>query len=67
MQTRTPAFIPTIREVTEDCNMIEFAKKYVEYYDPDCGKGYYQLIDGVSEYISCHTDVILITEVCVCR
>ena len=45
--------------------MIEFAKKYVKNYDPDSGKGYYQLIDGDGEYISHHTDVILISEVCV--
>ena len=64
MQTRTPAFIPTIHEVNEDCNMINFAKKHVENYDPDSGKGYYQLIDGVSEYISDQTDIVLITKVC---
>ena len=57
--------VPTIHLVTEDCNMIEFAKKCVKNYDPDSGKGYYQLIDGDGECISRHMDVILISEVCV--
>ena len=45
--------------------MIEFAMKCVKNYDPDAGKGYYQLIDGDGECITRHTDVILISEVCI--
>ena len=64
--TITSAFIPTLHPVTEDCNMIDFAKKCVNNYNPDSGKGYYQLVDGDSEYVSHHSDIILISEVCVC-
>lgn len=49
--------------VGEECNMIEFAKHKIKNYDPDSGKGYFQLTVGSQEYISSQTDVVLINEV----
>lgn len=59
----TGPFIPIFHQVDDDCNMIDYAKKIVRHYDPDSGKGYYQLTDTAEEYISHNTDVILISEV----
>ena len=61
--TVSTTFIPLIYSVENEINMIEFAKHNIPNYDPDRGKGYYQLIDGSPEYISSQTDVILISEV----
>lgn len=55
--------IPEIHLVDEECNMIDFAKKFVKDYDPDSGMGYYELTDGTEEYISHTTGVILISKV----
>ena len=52
-------FIP----VFEECNMIDFAKKNIDNYDPDSGKGYYQFIEETEEYISPKTQIVLVSEV----
>ena len=57
----TPKF--KIILVPEECNMIDFAKKNIDNYDPDSGKGYYQFIEKTQEYISPKTQVILVSEV----
>ena len=60
---QTLNFIPPMHYVEEECNMIEFAKQKDENYDPDSGKGYFQLTEKSQEYISSTTDVLLISEV----
>lgn len=49
--------------VEEECNIIKFAKQKDENYDPDSGKGYFQLTERSPEYISSTTNVVLISEV----
>ena len=49
--------------VHKESNMIEFARMNIENYDPDSGKGYYQLTEATEEYISSKTQVVLISEV----
>ena len=62
-ETTSTKFIPLIYPVEEDCNMIEFAEQKIPNYDPDSGKGYYQLVDDTKVYISSKTDVVLISKV----
>lgn len=62
-KARSDKFIPPMHIVKEECNMIEFAKHVINNYDPDSGKGYFQLLAGSQEYISSKTDVVLINEV----
>ena len=49
--------------VHKESNMIEFARMNIENYDPDSGKGYYQLTEETEEYILSKTQVVLISEV----
>ena len=49
--------------VPEICNMIDFAKKNIDDYDPDSGTGYYQLTEESKEYISPKTQVALVRDV----
>ena len=49
--------------VPEKSNMIDFAKKNIDNYDPDSGKGYYQFTETSKEYISPKTEVVLVSEV----
>ena len=48
--------------VSQECNMIDFAKEKIDKYDPDSGYGYYQFLDA-EEYISPKTQVVLVNEV----
>ena len=48
-------------EVTTKCNMVEFAKGKIDHYDPDSGKGYFQLTEAV--FTSPKTQVLLVKQV----
>ena len=48
-------------EVTTECNMVEFAEEKIDCYDPDSGKGYFQLTEAV--YTSLKTQVLLVKQV----
>ena len=41
--------------------MVEFAKEKINLYDPDSGKGYFQLTEAV--YASPKTQVLLVNKV----
>lgn len=56
-------FIPPMYIVEQECNMVKFAQEKIKNYDPDSGKGYFQLTHGSQEYISSTTEVVLISEV----
>ena len=62
MYTDTSRFNQIIL-VTENCNMIDFAKRNIDNYDPDSGKGYYQFANRCEEYISPKTQIVLVSEV----
>lgn len=49
--------------VSKESNMIDFAKKQIDNYDPDSGNGYYQFTEANEEYVSPKTKVVLISEV----
>ena len=49
--------------VPKECNMIDFAKKNFDSYDPDSGNGFYQFIKSAEEYIPPKTQVLLVSEV----
>lgn len=65
--TLSTVFIPPMYYVEKDCNMVKFAKQNIQHYEPDCGKGYFQLTVRSQEYISSTTEVVLISEVTLLR
>jgi hypothetical protein len=52
-----------IISVPKECNMINFAKKNFDNYDPDSRNGYYQFLKSTEEYIPRKTRVLLVSEV----
>lgn len=61
--TTSTKFIPLIYPVEKECNMVVFAEQKIPNYDPDSGKGYYQLVGNTEVYISSKTKVVLISKV----